>query len=142
MKTKDFNRILALMLVLVMSALVLTACGGTSDDPFDNATYKKDTTLGEGAKTVTVTVTVNENKVVFTLKTDGATLADALLETGLAEGDMGAYGLYIKKVNGITADYDVDASYWSLYVDGKAASTGADGFTLAGGESFELIYTK
>jgi hypothetical protein len=50
--------------------------------------------------------------------------------------------MYIKKVNGITADYDVDQSYWALSQDGTPSPTGASGAEIKGGEHFEFIYTK
>ena len=54
------------------------------------------------------------------------TVGDALLELGLVEGDEGAYGLFVKSVNGIVADYDVDKTYWAFYVNGEYAMSGVD----------------
>ena len=78
----------------------------------------------------------------FTIKTDKENLGDALIEHNLVEGEQGAYGLYIKKVNGITADYDVDKHYWSISKDGTALMTGADGETIVGGEHYEITRAK
>ena len=109
---------------------------------WDNALYSKDTTLGEGSKTVTVAVVIDNNKLTFTLKTDGSTLGDALIDTNLVEGDQGDYGLFITHVNGIRADYNLDGAYWSINQNGEALMTGADSTNISGGESFELVYTK
>ena len=109
---------------------------------WSDATYQADTTLGEGAKTVLVTVKAEEKSVTFTVKTDCETLADALLAVGLAEGEQSSYGLYIKKVNGILADYDVNQRYWSLKQNGKTLMTGASGVTKLDGAQYELVYTK
>ena len=113
-----------------------------TDVLWSDATYNADTTLGEGARTVLVTVKAGEKSVTFTVKTDCGTLADALLAVGLAEGEQSTYGLYIKKVNGILADYDVNQSYWSVEQNGKALMTGASGVTDLDGAHYELVYTK
>ena len=107
-----------------------------------SATYLKDTTFGEGTKTVTVKVIADGKSVTFTVKTDAETLGDALLAHNLIAGDEGQYGLYVKVVNGITADYDVDQSYWGFSKNGEYMMTGVDGTAIADGETYELTYTK
>lgn len=106
------------------------------------ATYQEDTELGEGALTVKVTVKAEEKSITFTLHTDKTNLAEILLEQKLVEGEDGAYGLYIKKVNGILADYDVDQTFWSLEQKGEALMTGVSGVTVSGGEEYELVRAK
>lgn len=107
-----------------------------------NATYLEDTTFGEGAKTVTVKVIVEDKSVTFTVKTDAETLGEALLAHNLIAGEQGDFGLYVKVVNGITADYDVDQSYWGFSKNGEYMMTGVDGTAIADGEVYELTYTK
>lgn len=107
-----------------------------------DAVYRSDESFGEGAKTIEVEVKADEQSVTFTIKTDKETLGDALLEHKLVEGEQGAYGLYIKKVNGILADYDVDQHYWSLSKNGTALMTGADGEKISGGEHYEITRAK
>ena len=137
------TKILALLLAL-LCAFSLASCFDTPDtvELWRDATYTIDTTLGTGAKTVTVSVVAAEKTVVFTINTDADTLGEALLALGLVEGEMGAYGLYIKRVNGILADYDVDQSWWGFYQNGEMMMTGVDGTAISGGESFELVYEK
>ena len=131
----------AISLILVAILLVsFASCGST--DPWADAIYTEDKTFGEGSKTVTVIVTVGENSVTFTVNTDKKILGDALLEHQLVEGEMGDFGLYIKKVNGITADYNVDQSYWSFTKNGEYMMTGVDGVEIANGEQYELTYAK
>ena len=107
-----------------------------------DADYVEDTTFGNGAKTVQVEVKVGEESITFTIKTDKATLGEALFEHNLIAGEQGAYGLYIKKVNGITADYDIDQSYWGLYKNGEYMMSGVDTTEISDGEHYELVYTK
>ena len=135
--------IIAFILIIAVTVAVLTSCGADqSADKWENASYTTDTEFGSGAKTVTVTVKVEEHTVTFTINTDKSTLGDALLEHGLIAGEQGDYGLYVKTVNGITADYDTDQSYWGFYQNGEYMMTGVDGTKISGGESYELVYTK
>ena len=45
---------------------------------------------------------------------------------GIIEGEQGPYGLYVKAVNGVYADYDTDGAYWAFYINGEYAETGVD----------------
>ena len=77
-----------------------------------------------------------------TVKTDSSkNLRQALEGAGLISGEEGAYGLYVKVVDGITADYDVDGSWWSLTKDGELCS-GVDSTAIADGDHFEFTYSK
>jgi uncharacterized lipoprotein YehR (DUF1307 family) len=104
-----------------------------------DAIYRTDKTFGSGSKTVQVEVKVSEMSITFTIKTDKATLGEALMEHSLVDGEQGAYGLYVKKVNGITADYDIDRSYWGFYKNGQYMMTGIDATDISDGEHYELV---
>ena len=80
--------------------------------------------------------------MIFTIKTDKKILGDALLEHDLIAGEEGPYGLYVKKVNGITADYDKTQTYWALKKNGKDVMTGVDMTEITDGEHYEFVYTK
>ncbi len=109
---------------------------------WENATYRSDRTFGKGETTVQVEVKVEEQSVTFTIHTDKTTLGEALLEHGLIAGDAGPYGLYIKVVNGMTADYDVDRSYWGFYKNGEYMNSGVDRTAIADGEHYELVWAR
>lgn len=136
------KKITAAFLMLICLLTLVSCKGEVPDGLWENATYTKDTTLGEGAATVTVEVKAGEKSVSFTIKTDKTILGDALKEHSLIEGDEGEFGLYIKKVNGITADYDVDQSYWGFYKNGEMMMEGVDLTEIKDGEHYELVYTK
>jgi len=114
----------------------------TREGIWENATYLEDTEFGSGKNTVAVEVKAGEQSVIFTVKTDKDTVGAALLEHKLIEGDEGQYGLYIKKVNGITADYDVDQHYWGFFINGEYATTGVDTTKITEGATYKLEYTK
>ena len=144
MKTK--SRVLFAVLAVLM-LISLTACKDNTDvsqeaSLWDDATYTQDTQLGEGDKTVEVEVKAEDKSITFTVKTNAETLADALLEHSLIEGEDSQYGIYIKKVNGIQADYETDGYYWSLLKNGEYLMTGADTTSISSGEHYELVRTK
>ena len=130
--------------IMLMIALGLCSCeiNQENGDLWDNATYTEDVTLGNGSTTIQVEVKVGEKSVTFTIKTDAATLGDALLEHDLIAGEQGDYGLYVKKVNGITADYDINHTYWGFYKNGEYLMTGADTTNIADGEHYEIVHSK
>ncbi len=144
---KSCTRLLSLVSAL-LCVLCLTACTApVSDAPAENdlwstATYTADTTLGEGATAVTVEITADDKTVTFTVNTDAQTVGEALLENDIITGEEGDYGLYIKSVNGIVADYDVDQTYWAFYIDGEYAMSGVDTTTIAEGAVYQLVRTK
>ncbi len=135
---------LALIMALLMT-LCLFACKQQAETPeglWKDATYLEDTQFGAGAKTVTVKVIAEDKSVTFTVKTDAATLGEALLAHNLIAGDQGEFGLYIKFVNGMRADYDLDKRYWNFTKDGEYMMTGADMTEIADGDCYEFTYAK
>ena len=98
MKNRKTLTLIAILLVCTL-LFALASCKAKEDkNIWDNATYKEDTTLGEGATTFTLKVKALEKTVTFTISTDKKTLADALLELSLIEGEEGDYGLFMVKM--------------------------------------------
>ena len=140
---KIINITLSVLLLLAIT-LNLTACGEKiiAEGLWENATYLSDTTLGEGNKALTVEVSAGENAITLTIKTDKETVGDALHESKVVEGEDSEYGLFIKKVNGITADYNIDQSYWAFYVNGEYATSGVDSTNIDESAVYKLEYAK
>lgn len=143
MMKRTTKLVIAVTLVLAM-LFCIVSCGEkkTEEGLWASALYTENTTLGEGAKTITVEVTAEEKTVVFTVKTDADTVGAALLEHNLIAGDEGEYGLYVKTVNGILADYDVDQTYWAFNIGGEYAMTGVDQTEITEGVVYQLVRTK
>lgn len=117
-----------------------TPDGGEAEaSVWDGALYAEDTELGEGASTITFECTADDKTVTFTVHTDAEFLGDALQENGLLEGEESEYGLFVKAVNGIVADYDADGCYWALYIDGSYATTGVDTTPVTDGGSYSFV---
>lgn len=120
------KRFLALFLSALM-LLSLVGCGGNAGQTAGNKVIEDGATIGEGDKSfVTEVVDADGKTVKFTVQTNEKTVGEALQKLGVIDGEEGDYGLYIKTVNGITADYNKDGVYWAFYVDGEYAMTGAD----------------
>lgn len=131
-------------LVFTIICVLITSCAGSGieQDLWETATYKEDKEFGNGEKTIWVEVGVEENSVTFKINTDKDILGEALIEHNLVSGENGPYGLYVKVVNGMTADYNINQSYWSLCKDGEYMQTGVDVTQISDGEHYALIYTK
>ncbi len=132
------------MLTLALAFVVcLAACNAApKTDIWDSAVYSEDTELGTGSKTVMVEVEALQTIVTFTVHTDKDTVGAVLLEHGLIAGEEGPYGMYIKSVNGMTADYDVDQYYWAFYVNGEYGTSGVDMTDIDESAVYRLAYTK
>jgi hypothetical protein len=137
---KTLKSALALLLLCTLT-LTFFSCK-EERDLWKDALYLEDTTLGEGERTAVLEVTALERKVTFTVKTDKEMLGEALLEIGLIEGDMDTYGLYVKKVNGMRADYEKDGRYWALYIDGEYGLSGVDAVKIEEGVVYRFDYAK
>ena len=104
------------------------------------AATRPETAAGE--KEITVEVTHSDGVIVeFTYQTNAEYLGALLLEEGLIEGEAGAYGLYIKVVDGERADYDLDGAYWAFYQGEEYAAQGIDQTPVYDGDTFKLVYT-
>jgi len=137
-----------LLLTLVTSvALLITGCNdyekeaAHSDLAAEAETGKADTAavqvLGEGNTSFMLTVTDKEGSdTQFEIHTDKTTVGEALTELGLIDGEKSEYGLYVKTVNGITADYDKDGVYWAFYINGEYAVSGVDSTTIVEKDSY------
>ena len=97
-------------------------------------------TFRSGVERVTFTAPVSEISSLLSL--DKVKLDEALLETGLVEGDNSEYGLYVKKVNGIVADWNIDGSWWELFVNGESSMVGVSSVDVEAGAQYGFNRTK
>ena len=151
MQKKCMKKLLSLILstmLIVAMAFSMTACGGdnteTPNTEGQNQVGLTDVTvLGEGETEFNFVVVDKDGKETkFEIHTDKTTVGEALLELELIEGEDGAYGLYVKTVNGITADYNVDQTYWAFYINGEMAMTGVDTTDVEAGATYSFKVEK
>ncbi|MBQ3022250.1 MAG: DUF4430 domain-containing protein [Clostridia bacterium] len=141
MKKSVIISICVVALVLIITFFIGKGITG-ADRVWEKATYTRNTELGEGEKTFSVKVIVGKDNVTFTIHTDKETVGEALVDNNLIEGEEGPYGLYVKYVNGMRADYDMNKTYWAFSKDSKPLETGVDMTKIEDGAQYELTYTK
>lgn len=99
----------------------------------------------EGAKSVTIEV-VNkaQESTTYTLTTDAGYLRQVMEETEgltfIGTEDEKKH-MMVDTVNGETADWSVDTSYWAFYVNGDYCNYGIDEQPVKDGDSFSIVYT-
>ncbi len=153
MKKTKFSSLLSLLICIALitaTALFATSCSDnqtpsteTTTVADESTTQAEATVIGEGEKQFTFTVVdADNNEAVFTVNTDETTVGKALIKLGLIEGEDGPYGLYVKKVNGLTLDYDKDGMYWAFYENGKYAVTGVDLTEITDGVTYSFKAEK
>ena len=139
------KKLLALLLALVMT-FALAACGkkdASTDAEKVTLPVADGATIGTGATAITVEVQSGDGKSIsFTVNTDEETVGAALLKLGVVSGEDSQYGLYVKSVNGETADYDVDGTYWAFYVNGEYAMASVDAYTPEAGTTYGFRVEK
>ena len=104
---------------------------------WENATYFANTTIGEGAKTVSFTVEADGKMITITIKTDKATLGEAMFEHKLIND-----ASFFDKLNGIEASWEKDQAYWAFYEGETMMPHGVNDENIDGGESYRFVYTK
>lgn len=147
MNKKMLKRILfATVCTMLIAAIALCTVGCKKDEQPNTPDVSANdsvTIVGEGKTEFNFEVTDGDGKVTkFNVKTDKKTVGEALLELKLIAGDNDQYGLYVKTVNGITADYDVDGTYWAFYANGEYASAGVDTTTIEAGSTYAFKIEK
>ncbi len=124
--------LICLCLVLTAAtALTMTAC--KKDDPND-----RDTPVTFTLKVIDL----DGNETTKVIETKKWTVGAALLDEGIISGEDGQYGMYIKSVNGITADFDKDGTYWAFYIGDEYAMTGVDKTDITDGATYTLKIEK
>lgn len=146
----------AVVALVCAAACVISGCGtgarepsgslaASNSDPlsalWEQAVYTEDCEIGSGAHSAHIGVKIGSRTVTITVNSNKTNLAEMLTESGLIEGETGAYGLYITRVNGVLADYDADKAFWSLQQGGVPTAMGVSSVTVTDGDSYDLVYT-
>ena len=128
--SKQAKVILVCAIILVIIAAVFAAL------KFLNAPDRK-----IGYKTITVEVIGPDGtSQEFVIETDEEFLRGALEKENLISGDESEFGLFVKTVNGITAN-DANQEWWCFTKNGEMLMTGVDETPIADGDHFEITLT-
>lgn len=123
-KRTSLKTVIALFMIIAVSLSALAGCGAETE------TVNKD---------ITVTIVYkDETSKDFEISTDAEFLADALVEQELIEYDESGY---YTTIDGVTADFSTDKSWWCLTKDGTMTTDGLNTQPIADGDVFEITYT-
>ena len=150
---KRFLLILTSILLVLACALSMFACNNGENETtaetlaegeeieavglWAYATYRSNVTIGEGAKEVSFTVEAEGKMITITLKTDKATLGEAMYEQGLINDPS-----FFDTLNGMLASWSADQAYWAFYEGETMIPHGVNDENIEGGESYRFVYTK
>lgn len=126
-KTRNIILAVVVLAVLVVGALLI---------------YKANKPAPQlGDKNITVTVVHGDaSSKSFAINTSAENLRAACEEQNLIAGDESEYGLYVKTVDGETADESVQ-QWWCITKGGEMLMTGVDDTMIADGEAYEFTLT-
>ena len=97
-------------------------------------------TAAEGEKTFTLTVVHSEGSKDFTISTEEEYLAPALMAEGIINNEGVETGMYFT-VDGETASWEENQSYWAIYVGEEYATVGMNDLPVEDGGVYKLEYT-
>ncbi len=143
-KTRFYQSLSLIVCMVLIAAMALFTTGCTDNNPASTPDPSSEPqveikVLGEGETVFTFTVTDADGKEsAYEIHTNKTVVGDALSQLGLIAGEEGAYGLYVKTVNGITVDYDTDGKYWAFYVNGEYAVRGVDKTDITPGATYSF----
>ncbi len=126
------KKILSLLIIVTILTASLSGCGSIIKRKTDLPTVNTEISSiasddnGYNLKFTFEVIDAESNTERKELETNDSNLGTVLQRLGLIKGEQGPYGLYIKEVNGITADYDKDGTYWALYINDEYAMSGVD----------------
>lgn len=146
-KTNLFTKLSLLLLLTLLVAAVTVGCGEeknvvTTDAVVTTAVPVAES-VGEGQYTFAFTATFFDGSAKhYNVSTDCETVGEALLALKLIDGEESQFGLFVKSVCGVVADYDVDQTYWALYTNGESSMVGVDAVKCADVTSVEFRVSK
>lgn len=95
----------------------------------------------KGAKKITLQVVFQEGEPKeHTIQTDAEFLGGALEQENLIVGENGEFGVFVKAVDGVTAD-ETKLQWWCFTKGGEQINTGIDMTPIRDGDRFEATLT-
>ena len=123
---------LVFMLFAVSCAKKVDATGA-----WENATYLKNTTVGKGDKEIKIDIEAGEQSITLTVKTDKATLGEALYELELIND-----ASFFDTLNGMKADFNDGGMFWKVLKGDTMLPHGVNEEKISGGESYKFLMTN
>ncbi len=119
--------------------LFAVSCGNKVEETgvWENATYLKDTTVGEGAKEIKIDVEAEGQKITLTIKTDKETLGEALYALELIND-----ASFFDTLNGMKADFNKNQMFWKFMKGEETMNHGVGDEKISGGEHYRFLMTN
>ena len=128
------KKLLSLILSLVTVLSLLAACGAS------DAEETKPAADGTATSFTLVIVHGDGSEKTLNITSEETYLARALIAEGVLTDEGIETGMYFT-VDGETASWEINQSYWALYVDGDYAVYGMNDTKLVAGAVYMLVYT-
>ena len=127
------------VLAALIAVIALSGCDGPAGPGESSDITALD--IGRGGTAFRFEVTDDTGTVTaWNVRTDEATVGAALLEAGLIGGDLSALGLYVTEVNGLTADFSANGSWWEFFIDGEPSMAGVDSTDIDPEKRYAFVY--
>ena len=97
-------------------------------------------TAVQGEKTFTLTVVHSDSSKDFTITSSEEFLAHALIAEGIINDEGIETGMYFT-VDGETASWEENQSYWAIYIGDEYATVGMNDLPIEDGGVYKLEYT-
>lgn len=124
---KFFALLLAVLMIFSLCACNKNSAQDSSQTNTADSSSPEFVEKGNGATSFYFTVVFDDGKEShYKIKTDKATVGEALQELGIVSGEEGPYGLYVTCVDGETHKYEDDGKFWAFYDGENMSSTGVD----------------
>lgn len=94
-----------------------------------------------GKKSITIEIITPDNTRELKITTKAEFLRGALDQENLVQGEEGSFGLYVKTVDGVTADQNKQ-EWWKFTKSGEMLNTSVDQTPIADGDQYEITFTK
>jgi hypothetical protein len=136
--------IFKLLVLVIVAVFTITAssCAKEALSTTTSGVFTDVTKIGQGTKEFILTVVfADDSKYFFEIKTDKATLAEALLEYDLIGGDKTELGLLVTSVCGVEHKYE-NGKWWQLQINGEMAPAGVSQTEITPGASYSLVATN
>ena len=135
------------IVLIAVIALTLCSCGNNKTSSSQSSAESEKTVsaipIGTGGTTFNFRCVFEDgNEKLYTVSTDKKTVGEALYENKLIDGDQGEFGLYVKSVCDVVADYDVNGAYWAFYEGENMSMNSCDATPITVGAEYSFRYTK
>jgi hypothetical protein len=140
MKQKQLKSVLPLFLIAVIAVTAIFSLTACNQEPALAKAMFIFELIEDGQAAYEVEI-IEDNVTMFNVKTTPAMVGTVLLELGIIDGEVSQFGLMVKTVDGLYADFNETGAYWQFQLDGEFSMTGVDSTEIQEGVTYAFVYT-